>query len=158
MNAHEELVKVLSVRGATNLYSRPSKVQEIQNPDEKGLIMEKSKVRMEIYESDPFGSTCCGPGSRVTSFAAVEELRKTLEERSEIVEKLSEEYKDSVTIRRDTINLKRWNYPEYVRRLMSEDKPVPYVFINEELVMVGKFPSYEEFVALLKARLGQEQE
>jgi len=30
-----------------------------------------------------------------------------MEERSEIVKKLSEEYKDSVTIKRDTINQKR---------------------------------------------------
>jgi len=126
----------------------------MQNPDEKGLIVEKGKVRIEIYESDPFGSTCCGLGPRMTSFVAVEKLRKILEERSEIVKKLSDEYKDSVTIKRDMINQKRWNYPEYVTKLMSDDKPVPYVFINEELVVVGKFPSYEEFVALLKARLG----
>lgn len=119
--------------------------------------MEKDKIRIEIYEGDPFGSTCCGPGPRVTSVTAVEKLRKMLEERSEIVKKVSEEYKDRVTIRRDTINQKRWDYPEYVIKLMSDDKPVPYVFINRELAMVGKFPSYEEFTALLKAHLGNEQ-
>jgi hypothetical protein len=119
--------------------------------------MEKSKIRIEIYEGDPFGSTCCGPGPRVTSLAAVEKLRRMLEERSEIVKKLSEEYKDSVTIKRDTINQKRWDYPEYVLRLMSDNKPTPFVFINEEPVVIGKFPSHEEFVTLLKARLGQEQ-
>jgi len=119
--------------------------------------MEKDKIRIEIYEGDPFGGTCCGPGLRVTSFAAVEKLRKMLEERSEIVKKLSEKYKDCVTVKRDTINHKRWDYPEYVMRLMSDDKPVPYVFINEEPVVIGKFPSYEEFAALLKDRLGQEQ-
>ena len=119
--------------------------------------MEKDKIRIEIYEGDPFGGACCGPGPRVTSLAAVEKLRKMLEERSEIVKKLSEECKDSVTIKRDTISQKRWDYPEYVVRLMSDNKPVPYIFINEEPVVIGKFPSYDEFVALLKARLGQEQ-
>jgi len=34
---------------------------------------------------------------------------------------------------------------------------VPYIFINEEPVIIGKFPSYDEFVALLKAHLGHEQ-
>ena len=92
--------------------------------------MEKVKVRLEIYEDDPFGSTCCGPGPRVTSLEAVEKLRRMLEERSETVGKLSEEYKDSVTIERDTINQKRLDYPEYVMKLMIDSKPTPYVFID----------------------------
>ena len=121
------------------------------------LSMEKVKLRLEIYEDDPFGSTCCGPGPRVTPLAAVEKLRKMLEERSEIVKKLSEEYKDNVTIRRDTINQKRWDYPEYVMKLMSDSKPAPYIFIDGEPVTVGKFPSYEEFTTLLKARMKNEQ-
>jgi Fe-S oxidoreductase len=118
--------------------------------------MEKVKARLEIYEDDPFGSTCCGPGPRVTSLAAVEKFRRMLEERSEIVKKLSEEYKDSVTIERDTINQKRWDYPEHVMKLMSDSKPTPYIFIDGESVVVGKFPSYEEFTTLLKAHLRDE--
>jgi len=119
--------------------------------------MEKIKVKLEIYEDDPFGSTCCGPGPQVTSLAAAEKLRRMLEERSEIVKKLSEEYKDDVTIRRDTINQKRWDYPEYAMKLVLDSKPAPYVFIDGEPVIVGKFPSYEEFTTLLKARIGNEQ-
>jgi len=119
--------------------------------------MEKVKVRLEIYEDDPFGGTCCGSGPRVTSTAAVEKLRRMLEERSEIMNKLSGEYKDSVTIKRDTLNQKRWDYPEYVMKLVLDSKPAPYVFINGEPIIVGKFPSYEECVTLLKARLRNEQ-
>ena len=119
--------------------------------------MEKVKVRVEIYEDDPFGSTCCGPGPRVTSVAAVEKLRKMLEERSDIVTKLSEEYKNSATIKRDTINQKRSDYPQYVTKLMIDSKPTPYIFINGDPVIVGKFPSYEELATLLKARLRNEQ-
>jgi len=119
--------------------------------------MEKVKAKLEIYEDDPFGSTCCGPGPRVTSLGAVEKLRRMLEERSEIVKKLSENYKDSVTIKRDTINQKRWDYPEYVMKLMLDSKPLPYIFIDEEPVIVGKFPSYEEFTTLLIASLRNEQ-
>ena len=93
----------------------------------------------------------------MTSLEAVKKLRKMLEERSEIVKKLSEEYKDYVTIRRDTLNQKRWDYPEYVMKLMLDSKPTPYVFIDGEPVTVGKFPSHEEFTTLLKARIGNEQ-
>jgi len=81
-----------------------------------------------------------------------------LEERSEIVKRLSEEYKNTVTIKRDTLNQKRWDYPEYVMKLVLDSKPTPYVFINGELAIVGKFPSYEEFTALLKTRLRNEPE
>jgi hypothetical protein len=119
--------------------------------------MERVKVRLEIYEDDPFGSTCCGPGPRVTSLAAAEKLRRMLEERSEILKKLSEEYKDSVTIKRDFINQKRWDYPEYIMKLMLDSRPTPYIFIDGEPVIVGEFPSYEEFTTLLKAYLRDEQ-
>jgi len=119
--------------------------------------MEKGKVRVEIYEDDPFGSTCCGPGPRVTSVAAVEKLRKMLEERSDIVTKLSEEYKNSAIVKRDYINQKRSDYPHYVVKLMIDSKPTPYIFINGDPVIVGKFPSYEEFSTLLNARLKNEQ-
>ena len=119
--------------------------------------MGKVKIKLEIYEDDPFGSTCCGPGPRVTSLAAVEKLRRMLEERSQIVKKLSEEYKGNVTIKRDTISQKRSDYPEYVMKLMLDSKPAPYLFINGEPVIVGKFPSHEEFTTLLKAHLRNEQ-
>ncbi len=123
---------------------------------EGDLCMERTKLKLEIYEDDPFGSTCCGPGPRIASPAAVEELRKRLEERSEITKKLSEENKDSVTVTRDTINQKRSDYPEYVTKLMLDSKPTPYVFIDGNPVVIGKFPSYEEFTALLKTHM-QEQ-
>ncbi len=115
--------------------------------------MEKSKVKLEIFEGDPFGSACCGPGPRITSVEAAEKLRQMLMERGKIVERLSEELKDKVQVEREIISSKRWDYPEYVRKLMSDNKPLPYIFINGEPVAIGRFPSYEEFVTLLKPRL-----
>jgi len=115
--------------------------------------MEKSKIRIEIYEGDPFGSACCGPGPRVRSLEAVEKLRQMLTERGQIVEKLSKEFKGVIQIERDIISQKRWDYPEYVRRLMFNGKPLPYIFLNGEAVSIGKFPSYEEFITLLKPHL-----
>lgn len=119
--------------------------------------MEKVKIRLEIYEGDPFGGACCGPGPQVSSLADVEKLRKMLQQRSEIVKRLSEEYKDSATIKRDTINQKRWDYPEYVMKLMLDSKPLPYIFINEKPAIVGKFPTHEEFTTLMTAYMRSEQ-
>lgn len=115
--------------------------------------MEKSKVKLEIFEGDPFGSACCGPGPRITSVEAAEKLRQMLMERGQTVEKLSKEFKDKVQVEREIISPKRWDYPEYVRKMMSDNKPLPYIFINGEAVAIGRFPSYEEFVTLLKPRL-----
>jgi hypothetical protein len=61
-------------------------------------------------------------------------------------------------VKRDTINQKRWDYPEYVMKLTLDSKPTPYIFIDGEPVMVGKFPSYEEFTALLKTHLRNQPE
>lgn len=115
--------------------------------------MEKSKIKVEIYEGDPFSGTCCGPGPLSTSPASAEKLRKMLTERNDIVRRILEKYKDSLIIRREIFSQKRWDYPEYVRRIMFEGKPLPYIFIDEAPVLTGKFPSYGEFVALLKGRL-----
>lgn len=115
--------------------------------------MEKSKVKLEIYEGDPFGSTCCGPGPRITSLEAAEKFRQMLTERNQTVEKLSKEFRD-IEVERETLSQKRHDdYPDYVRRLMFEGKPLPYIFINGEAVLIGKFPTYEEIVALLKPHL-----
>jgi len=115
--------------------------------------LERKKVKLEIYEGDPFGSGCCGPGPRISSLEAAQKLRQMLTERNRIMEKLSAEFKDTVEIERDVMSQKRLDYPEYVRKLNQEGKPLPYIFINGEAVVVGRFPSYEEFVTLLKKRL-----
>jgi hypothetical protein len=115
--------------------------------------MEKGKLKIEIYEGDPFGGACCGP-PRITSPQAVEKLRQMLTERYQTVEKLSKELKDVIQVEREIISQKRWDYPEYVRRLMFDGKPLPFIFINGQAVVIGEFPSYEEFVKLLQPYLG----
>ena len=115
--------------------------------------MEKSKIKLEIYEGDPFGSTCCGPGPQVTSLEAADRFRQMMIERERTVDRLSKEFHSVVEIQREILSQKRHDYPDHVRRLEFDNKPLPYIFINGEAVMVGKFPSYEEFAALLKSRL-----
>ena len=118
--------------------------------------MEKSKIKIEIFEGDPFGSACCGPGPLVSSPETVKKLRQMLIERNQIAEKLYKEFKDVIQVEREIISQKRTDYPEYVRKLMLEGKPLPYVFINGKAVANGKFPTYEEFITLLKPYLKNE--
>lgn len=115
--------------------------------------MEKTKVKIEIYEGDPFGSACCGPGPRITSLEAAEKLRQMLTERNDVVDRLSKEFKDTVQIEREILSQKRHDYPDHVRKVMFEGSPLPYIFINSEAVVVGRFPTYEEFLMLLKPHL-----
>jgi len=112
--------------------------------------MVKSKVKIEVFEGDPFGSACCGPGSAVSSLEAVDKTRQMLTERGQIVEQLSKEFKEAIQVERMIVSPKRWDYPEHVRRLMLDNKRLPYIFINGEAVAVGKFPTYEEFAILIK--------
>lgn len=115
--------------------------------------MEKTKVKIEIYEGDPFKG-CCGPG--IASMATVEKLRKMLMDRNRIVNRLQGELKDEVEVEREILSRRRWDYPEYVRKLLSENNPLPYIFFNSKAVSIGKFPSYEEFQTLLKPYLERE--
>ena len=116
-------------------------------------FMVNSKIKIEIFEGDPFGSSCCGPGPAANSLEAIEKTRQMLNERSQIIEKLSEEFKDSIQVERDIVSSKRWDYPEHVRRLMFDNKRLPYIFINGEAVANGNFPTYGEFAILIKTRL-----
>jgi len=117
--------------------------------------MESNKVKVEIFEADPFGSACCGPGL-LSSPDAQKRLRLIFVERNQIAEKLIKEFKNAVQVDREIISQKRFDYPEYVRKLMFDGKPLPYIFINREAVATGKFPTYEEFVTLLKSHFKNE--
>jgi hypothetical protein len=109
--------------------------------------MEK-KVKVEIYEGDPFDGSCCGPGRASPDVA--DKLRQMLIERNNVVRRLQNELKDKVEIKREIISSRRYDYPEYVRELRGKNKPLPYIFLNGTVACVGKFPSYEEFLALLE--------
>ncbi len=116
-------------------------------------FMVNGKIKIEVYEGDPFGSACCGPGPAASSLEAIEKTRQMLTGRSQIVERLSKEFKDSIQVERGIVSPKRWDYPEHVRKLMFDNKRLPYIFINGEAVATGNFPTYEEFATLIRPRL-----
>ena len=110
--------------------------------------MDTPKLILEIYQGDPFAGACCGPGTR--SPESIEKLRKMLTERSQILKKLQEEFRDKMHLKSEIVSPKRWDYPEHVRRLMAENLPLPYIFMNEKAVVTGKFPSYADFAAIIE--------
>lgn len=110
-----------------------------------------SKVRVEVYEEDPFEGSCCGP-NRISEESA-EELRRSLIERSEILTKLLEKFHGMIELCREVVSTRRglMNYPEHVRTALSERgrDSLPLIFVEGKLVSAGSFPSYEELLALL---------
>jgi hypothetical protein len=111
------------------------------------------KIRIEVFEGDPFSSACCGPGPAASSPEAIEKTRQMLAERSQIVARLRKEFEDTIQVEREIVSPRRWDYPEHVRRLMFDNERLPYIFINSEAVATGSFPSYEEFANLIKPHL-----
>jgi len=110
--------------------------------------MSKAKLKVEIYEGDPF-TGCCGPG--IASTTAIEKLRKMLTERYETVKALKEEFKEQLEIERGIISSQRLYdmYPPHICKLLMAGTRVPFIVINGQLVLEGVFPSLEDFRKLI---------
>jgi hypothetical protein len=114
--------------------------------------MDDGKVRVEIYEGDPF-TGCCGPG--MASKKEADMLRKMLIERNKIIKTLKEEFKEEIEIERDIISDRRRydTYPQHVHKLLKAGVQVPFILINGNLALEGIFPSLEGFRELIKEHI-----
>ncbi|MBS7651666.1 MAG: hypothetical protein QW638_00895 [Candidatus Bathyarchaeia archaeon] len=110
------------------------------------------RVRVEIYEGDPFVG-CCGP--RIASKEDVDRLRNMLTERNHIIKALKEEFKDKIEIERDIISTRRRleTYPRHIYKLLVAGIKVPFVVIEGQLALEGEFPNLEEFRSLIKEHI-----
>lgn len=117
--------------------------------------MEGGKVKIEVYEGDPFEGSCCGLNPM--SKESAENLRRMLTERNETLTKLLEKFQGTIEVDRDVVSTRRglMSYPEHVRTIVSERGwgLLPLIFVEGKLVFAGKFPSYEEFLTLLSGYL-----
>jgi len=114
--------------------------------------MLKDKVRVEIYEGDPF-TGCCGPG--MTSPSAIEKMRKTFQERNETVKALKEEFRGKIEIDREIVGNRRpYNtYPPHIYKLLVARTRVPLILINGQLVAEGTFLSLEDFRQVIREHI-----
>lgn len=121
----------------------------LSRPAERENMSGKKLVRVEIYEGDPF-TGCCGPGRAST--AAVDRTRRMLMERNETVKTLREEFKEQVEIEREIISTRRKidSYPPHVWKRLAGRTKVPFILINGQLVLEGRFPSLEDFRQLVE--------
>jgi hypothetical protein len=118
--------------------------------------MPKNKLKIEIYEGDPF-TGCCGPG--LFSVDAAERLRKMLMERNATVKALKEEFKEQVEIERDIVSNRRRcdTYPPYISKLLLAGVRVPFIVIDGQLALEGVFPSIEDFRNLISKHVNRLQ-
>jgi hypothetical protein len=118
--------------------------------------VQKGKVRVEIWEGDPF-TGCCGLG--LFSADAAERLRKTIMERNATVKALKEEFKEQIDIERDIVsNRRRYDtYPPYVSKLLLAGVRVPFIVIDGQLALEGVFPSLEDFRKLISEHVNRLQ-
>ena len=109
--------------------------------------MLREKVRIEIYEGNPF-TGCCGPG--VIS-ANSDEMMKMLVERNKIVKALEKEFKNQIDVERVIVSSRRpySTYPSHVYKLLMARTRMPFVLINGELASEGEFFSYSAFKKLI---------
>jgi len=114
--------------------------------------MLKDKVRVEIYEGDPF-TGCCGPG--IVSPSAIEKIQNMLMERNETVKALKEEFKERIEIDRDIVSSRRPHdtYPVHICKLLIARTRVPFILINGQLVSEGTFLSLEDFRQVIKEHI-----
>lgn len=114
--------------------------------------MSKAKVKVEIYEGDPF-TCCCGPG--IASTAAIEKQRKMLTERYESVKALKEEFKEQLEIERGIVGSRRLHdiYPPHICKLLIAGTRVPFIVINGQLVLEGVLPPLEDFRKLISKHI-----
>ncbi|MCK4376816.1 MAG: hypothetical protein KAV97_01195 [Actinomycetia bacterium] len=115
----------------------------------------KEKIKVEIWEGDPFGNVCCKPNIGVGSDYSAEEIRNMLISKSNIVKMLEKELGNFIDIERNIVKLNRFDLPEYVRQTIIDEgyDSLPFIFINDKKILSGKFPSYDEFRSLLKPYL-----
>jgi len=108
---------------------------------------------VEIWEADPFGSSCCGVGARRMTAGEAERFIAEVKDRDRLVKLVTDEYAGSVNVRRELITSRRYDYPDHVLDLRNMGVPLPYVFVDKEPVYMGRFPTYKEFAGALEKRV-----
>ena len=115
----------------------------------------KGKIKVEIWEGDPFGNVCCKPNIEVSGDNSAEQIRNMLIDRRNTIKMLEKELGNFIDIERNIVRQDRFDLPEYFKQAIIEEgyDSLPFIFINDKKILSGKFPSYDEFRSLLKPYL-----
>jgi hypothetical protein len=116
----------------------------------------QKKVKVEIYEEDPF-TGCCGPG--IASKDSIERTRKMLTERNEAVKRLREEFKEQIEIESEIATSRRRydTYPPHAQKFLSARTQVPFILLDGQLVSEGAFPTLEELRRIIEEHIKSSQ-
>ena len=112
----------------------------------------KEMIFVEVWEADPFGSSCCGIGSRILSKSEAEQFVKSIREIESFFKQVDDDYKDSIKLKRELVTSKKFDYPSYVLELKNVGFPLPYFFLDGKPAFIGRIPKYEEFASKLEEK------
>ncbi|GAG64037.1 unnamed protein product [marine sediment metagenome] len=121
----------------------------------KNNIYIRRKIKVEIWEGDPFGTVCCKPNIGAHKNNSAKQIRNMLIDRRNTIKMLEKELGNFIEIERNTVKLDKFDLPEYFKQAIIEEgyDSLPFIFINDKKIISGKFPSYDEFRSLLKPYL-----
>jgi hypothetical protein len=108
-----------------------------------------NKLRIEIFEGDPFEGACCRPNYNSASRCNETNIRQMLMDRNQIIQQIERMFGMTISISREILG-QGGSPPKYVQRILFDLIPLPFLFLNGELISSGHFPSYDEIVSLIK--------
>ena len=109
-------------------------------------------MKLELYIEDPMAGGCGCHSSIKDRMALVNRIRSE----AQIWEKAKKSHQGNEFIR--TVLSQKVpvsNYPEYVKNCLKEDVSLPFIFIDEQLIHNGTYPSEAEFNELIRGRINK---
>jgi hypothetical protein len=118
--------------------------------------MDGEDMKVEIWDSDVMSGSCCGPV--MMSQQSIQKIMDSINEKNRTLERLRDEFND-VKFEMDAVSPQRpmGSYPPHVSQLLSNGAKVPMIFIDEKVVIKGRFPSYEEFKKIIEVSASNPQ-
>jgi len=102
-------------------------------------------LKIELYLEDPMGGGCGCSSSMKDRMALVKRIRDEANVWNQIKQRYVAEYQRTVVSPKIPLE----QYPVYVGEAIKEGIELPFVYIDENLVHSGSFPTVEEFNNLI---------
>lgn len=103
-------------------------------------------MKVELYLEDPMGGGCGCSTSMKDRMELVKRIREEAQVWDKVKKKHSGEFIRTVISAKVPIE----KYPEYVKQAVDEGSFLPFVFVDENLVHSGSYPSLDKFGSLIE--------